>query len=73
MIPESVRTYCGVETVVQEGAAYRQVLLVAAEHKSDLIVMGVHGRGAVDLMVFGSNTARVIRAATCPVLVVRQQ
>jgi nucleotide-binding universal stress UspA family protein len=32
-------------------------------------VMGVHGRGAVDLMVFGSNTARVMRAAACPVLV----
>lgn len=72
MIPESVRTSCGVETVVQEGAAYRQILRVAAEHKSDLIVMGVHGRGAMDLKVFGSNTARVIRAATCPVLVVRQ-
>jgi nucleotide-binding universal stress UspA family protein len=73
LIPESVRTYCGVETVVQEGAAYGQILRVAAEHKSDLIVMGVHGRGAMDLMLFGSNTARVIRAATCPVLVVRQQ
>jgi len=73
LIPESVRTHCAVKTVVQEGAAYREVLRVAAEDKSDLIVMGVHGRGAVDLMVFGSNTARVIRAATCPVLVVRQR
>jgi nucleotide-binding universal stress UspA family protein len=33
-------------------------------------VMGVHGRGAVDLMVFGSNTSAVIRTAACPVLVV---
>jgi nucleotide-binding universal stress UspA family protein len=32
--------------------------------------MGVHGRGAVELLLFGSNTARVIRAATCPVLIV---
>lgn len=73
LIPGSVRTSCAVKTVVQEGAVYREVLRVAAEHNSDLIVMGVHGRGAVDLMVFGSNTARVIRAATCPVLVVRQR
>jgi nucleotide-binding universal stress UspA family protein len=33
-------------------------------------VMGVQGRGAIDLMLFGSNTARVTRAAACPVLVI---
>ena len=38
---------------------------------ADLIVMGVHGRGALDLLVFGSNTTRVLRAAACPVLIVR--
>jgi nucleotide-binding universal stress UspA family protein len=70
LVPPSVRTYCHVETAVREGAAYRQVLRLAAEQTTDLIVMGVHGRGAVDLLLFGSNTARVIRAATCPVLIV---
>jgi nucleotide-binding universal stress UspA family protein len=43
---------------------------VAAAENADLIVMGVQGRGAVDLMVFGSNTNHVIRSAACPVLVV---
>jgi nucleotide-binding universal stress UspA family protein len=33
-------------------------------------VMGVQGRGALDVMVFGSNTHAVIREAHCPVLVV---
>lgn len=70
LVPPSVRTYCHVETAVREGAAYRQVLRLAAEQTTDLIVMGVHGRGAVDLLLFGSNTARVIRAAACPVLIV---
>jgi nucleotide-binding universal stress UspA family protein len=41
---------------VREGAAYREVLKVASERNSDLIVMGVQGRGAIDLMQFGSNT-----------------
>jgi nucleotide-binding universal stress UspA family protein len=72
LVPAPARTYCTVETVVREGAAYLQILAVADEQDSDLIVMGVRGRGAIDLMVFGSNTARVIRAATCPVLTVRQ-
>jgi nucleotide-binding universal stress UspA family protein len=71
LIPESVRAYCRVETVVREGAAYRQILQLATERKIDLIVMGVQGRRAVDLFVFGSETAHVIRVATCPVLVVR--
>ena len=70
LVPESVRTFCTVETSVVEGSAYRQILATAAEKHSDLIVMGVHGRGALDLLVFGSNTARVTRAATCPVLVI---
>ena len=73
LVPESARTYCTVETTVREGAAYDQILNVAAEQESDMIVMGVHGRGAINLLVFGSNTVRVTRAATCPVLVVRRQ
>jgi nucleotide-binding universal stress UspA family protein len=70
MIPEQVSTYCTVEATVHEGAAYRDILRVAAERGTDLIVMGVQGRGAIDLMVFGSNAARVVRRATCPVLTV---
>ena len=71
LIPPSVVPYCTVETAVWEGRAWRGILHLAAERKSDLIVMGVHGRGAFDLALFGSNTHEVIRAATCPVLTVR--
>jgi nucleotide-binding universal stress UspA family protein len=70
LIPTEAQTFCTTETEVREGAAYREILKVAAERSADLIVMGVQGRGAIDLMVFGSNTARVVRAATCPVLIV---
>lgn len=70
LVPAPVRTYCHVETAVTEGAAHRQILRMAVERNSDLIVMGVHGRGAVDVLVFGSNTARVIRGSACPVLIV---
>jgi nucleotide-binding universal stress UspA family protein len=43
---------------------------VAVDEQADLIVMGVQGRGAMDVMVFGSNSHAVIRGARCPVLVV---
>jgi nucleotide-binding universal stress UspA family protein len=70
LVPPSTRERCVVKTYVAEGMAYRQLLQLSAEQPTDLIVMGVHGRGAVDLVLFGSNTARVIRTATCPVLIV---
>lgn len=73
LVPSAVRAYCEVETVVAEGRTSHEILRLAGERKADLIVMGVHGRGAVDLMVFGSNTHRVIQAASCPVLTIRSR
>ena len=48
LIPAQARTYCTVDTAVVEGRAYREILRQAAERQSDCIVMGVHGRGALD-------------------------
>ena len=73
LVPEEARTYCTIETAVVEGRAYREILGQAADKKSDLIVMGVHGRGALDLLLFGSTTHHVIRASACPVLIVREE
>ena len=70
LVPAQARTYCTVTTQVGEGKPAREITRVAAAERADLIVMGVQGRGAVDLMVFGSNTNTVVRSATCPVLVV---
>lgn len=60
-----------IEEVVTCGRAHREVIRLAAELKADLIVLGAQGRGGVGLALFGSTTQQVIRAATCPVLVVR--
>jgi nucleotide-binding universal stress UspA family protein len=71
LVPDDVRTYCSVETVVCEGRPSPAILGAASERRSDLIVMGVRGRGALNTMLFGSNTHAVIQAAACPVLTVR--
>jgi nucleotide-binding universal stress UspA family protein len=70
LVPARARMYCTLTTSVNEGKPAREIARVAAAEHADLIVMGVQGRGAVDLMVFGSNTHAVIRSAACPVLVV---
>jgi nucleotide-binding universal stress UspA family protein len=71
-VPDTVRAYCTVETMLAIGRPHREILRVAAEQEADLIVMGVQGRGAADLMVFGSTTQHVVRQAACPVLTLRK-
>jgi nucleotide-binding universal stress UspA family protein len=70
-VPEAVRAYCNVETMMVPGKPYRELLRVAAEQQSDLIVLGIHGRGAADRLFFGSTTHHVVRQASCPVLTLR--
>lgn len=70
LVPAAARTFCTVATRVNEGKPALEIGRVAAAEQADLIVMGVQGRGAVDLMVFGSNTNAVVRSARCPVLAV---
>ena len=41
--------FCSVESLMTHGKPWREVLRIAAERQSDLIVMGVQGRGAADL------------------------
>jgi nucleotide-binding universal stress UspA family protein len=57
---------------LSNGKPYVQIVEIAAEERSDLIVMGVRGRGALDMTLFGSTTNQVVRRAKCPVLTLRQ-
>lgn len=57
-------------SVVREGVIYHEVLAEAREAGADLIVMGSH-RPAMSTYLIGSNAARIVRHATCSVMVVR--
>jgi nucleotide-binding universal stress UspA family protein len=67
-VPATAGEYCSVETIVVKGKPSREILRVAAEQEADLIVIGVQGRGTIDLTFFGSTTNHVVRQAQCPVL-----
>ncbi len=60
-----------VSTSVSFGRPYVELLDAARRSGADLIVLGVRGRGPVDLGFFGSTANHVVRSATCPVLTVR--
>lgn len=71
MVPDAVRSSCSVTEVAREGTSYREILSLATELDCDVIVLGVRGRGAVDLFFFGSTAHHVIREARCAVLTLR--
>jgi nucleotide-binding universal stress UspA family protein len=62
---------CVTDPQVAHGKPYIEILRVAAAVRADLIVIGVHGRNAADVMLFGSTTNQIVRRATCPVLTLR--
>ena len=70
-VPEDARVWCTPEERVALGKPYREILHVADEASTDIIIMGVHGAGALNRRLFGSTTQHVIREAHCPVLTLR--
>jgi nucleotide-binding universal stress UspA family protein len=72
LVPQNAGDSCRPRARTGHGKPYREILGIATEDRADLIVMGVHGRNALDLMLFGSTTNQVVRRATCPVLTLRR-
>ena len=71
VVPDEVHLWCGVKTAVSEGNPYREILNYAENNDIDLISVGAHGAGFGMRALFGSNVDRVLRQASCPVLVAR--
>jgi nucleotide-binding universal stress UspA family protein len=72
LVPDEVRAWCETEDVVALGRAHEEIVRMARGRDADLIVLGVHGRSALDLTLFGSTANQVVRHATCPVVTVRR-
>ncbi len=62
-----------VSEMVQNYKIFSEINEVALEVKADLIVMGSHGASGLSGIFVGSNTEKVVRTATIPVLVVKKQ
>jgi nucleotide-binding universal stress UspA family protein len=59
-----------IRKIVDAGDAYGAILDCADSEHVDLIIMSSHGRSGLSRMLIGSVTDKVIRGASCPVLVV---
>jgi len=60
-----------VEHRLLEGEVVDEILRVAGETKSDVILMGTHGRTGLGRLLMGSVAEQVVRKAPCPVVTVR--
>lgn len=56
---------------LREGIPSEQIEQAAIDQRTDLVVVGTHGRTGLDHIMLGSTAERVIKQAPCPVLTVR--
>ena len=71
LIPADARAWCRPHETLVTGKPYEEILRVAREQDTRLIVMGVRWRNPIDPLLFGSTTNHVVRGATCPVLTLK--
>jgi nucleotide-binding universal stress UspA family protein len=64
-------TSTAVDKRIEVGDVSGTICKVAADLNVDAIVVGSHGRGALERLLLGSVSDQVVRHAPCPVLVIR--
>jgi nucleotide-binding universal stress UspA family protein len=62
-----------IETTVQNYKDFHEIDKVAQDFSADLIVMGSHGASGLKEVFVGSNTEKVVRTTSVPVLVVKNK
>ncbi|MDT8317310.1 MAG: universal stress protein [bacterium] len=70
---ENIEGKATFEIHTRKGTPFLEIIEAARELKSDLIVMGTHGRTGIDHILFGSTAGKVVRKSSIPVLTVRRE
>lgn len=61
------------DTTVRVGRPFHEIVEAAREGNADLIILATHGHTGLKHMLLGSTAENVVRHASCPVLIVREQ
>jgi universal stress protein A len=59
--------------ILRNGLAAHEIVQAAKGMDADLVIIATHGHSGLRHLVIGSTAERVVRAAPCPVLVVREK
>lgn len=68
-MPGDVRGRCEIAEVVRQGDAAEQIVLLARERHTDLIVLGAQHRPFLEFVTLGTTTVRVMRHSPASVLI----
>jgi nucleotide-binding universal stress UspA family protein len=70
LLPSDASEKCNIATRVEFGVPFRVILTIAEQENFDLIVLGTHGKGALERTLLGSTAERVLRGASTPTLAI---
>ena len=68
-LPE--KSGASIRTRVAKGIPYNEILEFQKEINPDVLVISTHGRSGFEEFLFGSTAEKIVRRATCSVLVVK--
>jgi nucleotide-binding universal stress UspA family protein len=70
LVPEAYRGAVGLQTIVKVGNVQDELLAIIPDEKIDLVIMGTHGRRAVERFFLGSVTECMLRKVPVPIVTV---
>ena len=73
LMPDEYRKENNIKTDIRWGEPSVEIINEAERMKTDLIIMGTHGRTGLSHMLLGSVAEKVLRLAPCPVTVVKNK
>jgi nucleotide-binding universal stress UspA family protein len=71
ILQEASATDHAIQTLIKTGTPFQEILAVAEELPAEMIVVGVNESGKLSPISLGHTAERVLRYASCPVLLVR--
>ena len=62
-----------VTPIIKHYLSFKEINTIAEEEKADLIIMSSHGASGIKELFLGSNTEKVVRHSTVPVLILKEE
>jgi universal stress protein A len=71
LVAQAKKAGVAVRGLLLTGAAPEAIALTARKERSDVVIVGTHGRTGLDRLLAGSVASRIVGTAPCPVMTVR--
>jgi len=68
-----IRSGVSSEVHVLSGTPHTEIAQFAKDSETDLLIIATHGHSLLERFLLGSTTEKIVRAAPCPVLVIRDR